>query len=73
MAAVTIDASVVDGSNGKLHPNPIAPYEITTIITPDAIPSTDNAVILSPLSAGDVGAAVAISAQASTPLDGRML
>jgi hypothetical protein len=70
MAAVTIDASVVDGSNGKLHPNPIAPYEITTIITPDAIPSTDNAVILSPLSAGAVGAAVAISAQGSTPLDG---
>jgi hypothetical protein len=70
MAAVTIDASVVDGSNGKLHPNPIAPYEITTIITPDAIPSTDNAVILNPLSAGDVGAAVAISAQDSTPIDG---
>ena len=54
MPSVTIDASVVDGSSTKIHPNPLLPISTAFSLPPENIGALSSPVNINPLSEGDI-------------------
>jgi hypothetical protein len=63
MPAVTLDASVVDGSSTQLWPNPILPINTPVVIGSELISAIESPINISSITSGAIGAPVNITSE----------
>ena len=73
MPAVTIDASVVDGSNTRIHANPIYPVQLPVTVPAELVGAVNSPVDIGSISSRLVGAPVTVAslsvADVAIPVD----
>ena len=68
MPAITLDVSVVDGSNNKIHPNPIYPISTPFNLPAELVSAVNSPIDISSILSGQVGAPVVVASLDSVDL-----